>query len=236
MLFSKWQEKDWGAYLQPQVNGCSGGACRVYGGAQDFPGDFREPQLPGEKRVGSCWTLSTQTYAQWPRGLAVRSQDPENERPSAAWLMAAFGRAGPEGRGGGQLLFRFVPPRENRTGVSMCPKVGGPSDTRKGKWDGAHQAQRHPDVIGGWKGCAWSGEWLLARATRTTAQPTASPRDKCEHREAHMCCALPGPPPAPGQPLPLGAAAASSPLKLPCGRQPPPGSFSPGCSVQGTQW
>lgn len=107
--------------------------------------------------MGSCWKPSTQTCAQRPQRLAVRSQDPENERPSPAWLVAAFGRAGRQGEGAGGSCSVLFPQRETRTGVSMCPKVGGARQIQGRAGPMAHVMLKGILTSWGVEGCAHSG-------------------------------------------------------------------------------
>lgn len=74
----------------------------------------------------SCREPSTQTHAQGPQGLGIRSQDPENERPRCCLTHGSFWQSWPEGRGGGQLLFGFVPPEGELDRREHVPQGGGP--------------------------------------------------------------------------------------------------------------
>lgn len=86
----------------------------------------------------------------WP--FAHRTQRMNGPVPLGSWQPLAE----PAGRGrGGRLLFGFVPPEGDPDRREHVSQGGGsPSDTRKGRSDGARHAQRHPDVMGGGGLCA----------------------------------------------------------------------------------
>lgn len=150
------------------------------------------PRYLGVKEWGSYWKPSPQTHA-LPSDLGLtRSSGPGHvtpmmltvNGPCSAWLTAAFGRACPEGRGGGQLLLCFLPQAVQRPlwaewrtaqACTYIPRVGAPPHTGKGRGGGPTLCSKASEVVRSWRAAHGPGEWPLARATRTAAWPTACP-------------------------------------------------------------